>query len=42
MLFRSIGVAVNNSYDEVKVAADFVTENSAGDGGFAEAIYKFI
>lgn len=38
----SIGVAVNNSYDEVKVAADFVTENSAGDGGFAEAIYKFI
>lgn len=38
----NIGVAVNNSYDEVKVAADFVTENSAGDGGFAEAIYKFI
>lgn len=37
-----IGVAVNNAYDEVKVAADFVTENSAGDGGFAEAIYKFI
>lgn len=38
----NIGVAVNNSYDEVKVAADFVTENSAGNGGFAEAIYKFI
>lgn len=38
----SIGVAVNNSYDEVKAAADFVTENSAGNGGFAEAIYKFI
>lgn len=38
----NIGVAVNNSYDEVKAAADFVTENSAGDGGFAEAIYKFI
>lgn len=38
----SIGVAVNNSYYEVKAAADFVTENSAGDGGFAEAIYKFI
>lgn len=37
-----IGIAVNNAYDEVKVAADFVTENSAGDGGFAEAIYKFI
>lgn len=37
-----IGVSVNNAYDEVKVAADFVTENSAGDGGFAEAIYKFI
>lgn len=38
----SIGVAVYNSYDEVKVTADFVTENSAGNGGFAEAIYKFI
>lgn len=38
----SIGVAVNNSYDEVKAAADFVTENSAGDGGFAEAVYKFV
>lgn len=37
-----IGVSVNNAYDEVKEAADFVTENSAGDGGFAEAIYKFI
>lgn len=37
-----IGVAVSNSYDEVKEVADFVTENSAGNGGFAEAIYKFI
>ena len=38
----SIGVAVGNSYDEVKAVADFVTKNSAGNGGFAEAIYKFI
>lgn len=37
-----IGVAVNNAYDEVKEVADFVTEKSAKDGGFAEAIYKFI
>lgn len=37
-----IGVAVGNSYDEVKEASDFVTENSAGNGGFAEAIYNFI
>lgn len=37
-----IGVAVSNGYDEVKAVADFVTKNSAGDGGFAEAIYKFI
>lgn len=37
-----IGVAVSNAYDEVKESSDFVTENSAGDGGFAEAIYKFI
>lgn len=37
-----IGVAVSNSYDEVKEVADFVTKNSAGNGGFADAIYKFI
>lgn len=37
-----IGVAVNNAYDEVKKVANFTTSNSAENGGFAEAIYKFI
>lgn len=36
------GVAVNNAYDEVKEAASFTTSQSAENGGFAEAIYKFI
>lgn len=37
-----IGVAVNNAYDEVKEVADFITESSAGDGGFSEAIYHYL
>ncbi len=38
----SIGIAVSNAYNEVKEVADFVTRNCAGDGGFAEAVYKFV
>ena len=37
-----IGVAVNNAYDEVKKVANFTTSSSAENGGFAEAIYKFV
>ncbi len=37
-----IGVAVNNAYEEVKQVANFTTSHSAENGGFAEAIYKFI
>ena len=37
-----IGVAVGNSYDEVKKVASYVTEKNVTDGGFAEAVYKFI
>ena len=37
-----IGAAVNNAYDDVKKIATFTTSNSADNGGFAEAIYKFI
>lgn len=37
-----IGIAVANAYDEVKNIAKYTTQNSAEDGGFAEAIYKFI
>lgn len=37
-----VGVAVNNAYDEVKEVASFTTSQSAENGGFAEAIYKFI
>lgn len=38
----SISVAVSNSHEEVKLHADYITKNSAENGGFAEAIYKFI
>lgn len=37
-----IGAAINNSSDEVKKFASYITLNSAEEGGFAEAIYKFI
>lgn len=43
-MFRAsgIGAAVNNAYDEVKQVANYITNNSAENAGFAEAIYKFI
>ena len=37
-----IGIAVANAYNEVKDIADYTTHNSASDGGFAEALYKFL
>lgn len=37
-----IGIAVANAYNAVKNIADYTTTNSVSDGGFAEAIYKFI
>ena len=37
-----IGVAVANSYDELKSVAKYTTENPVETGGFAEAVYKFI
>lgn len=37
-----IGVAVANAYDELKEVAKYTTTNSVEDGGFAEAVYKFI
>ena len=37
-----VGVAVANSYDELKQVAKYITENTVETGGFAEAIYKFI
>lgn len=43
-MFRASGIstAVNNAYAEVKQVATYVTNNSAENAGFAEAIYKFI
>lgn len=43
-MFKSsgIGAAVNNAYDEVKKVANYTTYSSAEEGGFAEAVYKFI
>ena len=37
-----IGVAVANAYDELKKVAKYTTTSSVEDGGFAEAVYKFI
>ncbi len=37
-----IGVAVANAYNELKEVAKYTTVNSVEQGGFAEAVYKFI
>lgn len=37
-----IGIAVNNSYDDLKNVATYVTKASDSEGAFAEAISKFI
>lgn len=37
-----IGVAVANAYTELKNVANYITKNNVADGGFAEAVYKFI
>lgn len=37
-----VGVAVANAYDELKQVAKYTTANSVDNGGFAEAVYKFI
>jgi len=40
--FSGIGAALGSASDEVKNAANYITLNSVENGGFAEAIYKFI
>ncbi len=37
-----VGIAVANAYDEVKEVANYTTTTTAQNGGFAEAVYKFI
>lgn len=37
-----LGVAVANAYDELKQVAKYTTNNTVENGGFAEAVYKFI
>ena len=37
-----IGAVINNACDEVKKFGNYITLDSAENGGFAEAIYKFI
>lgn len=37
-----IGVAVGNAYNELKQIAKYTTTNSVGNGGFAEAVYKYV
>lgn len=43
-MFRAsnIGAALNNASDQVKTHATYITQNNVENGGFAEAIYKFI
>lgn len=37
-----VGVAVANAYSELKDVAKYVTKNNVSEGGFAEAVYKFV
>lgn len=37
-----VGVAIGGSYKEVKDVASYITKNTVKNGGFAEAVYKFI
>ncbi len=37
-----VGVAIGGSYEEVKDVASYITKNTVKNGGFAEAVYKFI
>ncbi len=37
-----VGIAVANAYDEVKKVANYTTSTTAQNGGFAEAVYKYI
>lgn len=37
-----VGIAVNNAYSELKQVANYTTQKTVEQGGFAEAIYKFI
>lgn len=37
-----VGVAIADAYDELKQIAKYTTINTAENGGFAEAVYKFI
>lgn len=37
-----VGVAVANSYDEVKHISQYVTQKDVNHGGFAEAVFNFV
>lgn len=36
------GVALNNSYPDLKEVADYITVKNVTEGGFAEAVFKYI
>lgn len=38
----NISAAVGNAHEQVKKIASYITHNSAENGGFAEAVYKFV
>ena len=37
-----VSVAIANAYEPVKKVATYITQNSANNGGFAEAVYHFM
>jgi len=37
-----IGVALNNSYPDLKEVADYVTQKNVTEGGFSEAVFKYL
>ncbi len=37
-----VSVAIANAYEPVKEVATYITQNSANNGGFAEAVYHFM
>lgn len=37
-----IGVTLSDAYDDIKKVATYTTTNSVENGGFAEAVYKFV
>lgn len=42
LLNSGISIAVSNAYSDLKSIAKYITHNNVSEGGFAEAVFKFI